>query len=371
MKNKRIIIAGGGTLGHVFPALAVIEQLRKLEPRTTIVYIGQSDQEERIVKNYSSQVDFVKIVSDKLYRYPTLKWFLVPFKVLIGLVQSFFIIGNFNPDVVFVKGGYLALPVAWAARLINVPIIMHETDAAMGLANKMIAPLALKIAVSFPNFVNKDKKFVYTGNPVREEFFNIQKNKRHDISKMKKSEGQGLLRGKKSRKPMIMIMGGSQGAHAINILVKNILPSLTRRFKVVHITGKADYSVFANLKLKHYQAISFTNTMVQILQNADLVISRAGGSIFELAAMSKPSILIPLPTAANNHQRKNAAILAKAQAAVVLEQIGLNSEDLLKAINNLMTNNKKRSQLAKNIKKFAQPDAARKIAQMILKISNT
>lgn len=350
----------------MFPVLAIAQELMHRQPTSRIVFIGKAGGTEReLVEQFrivrpgagrtnEEAIEFIGIQSEKLRRYWSWRIFVLPFALSTGVVQAFGHLYRLKPAAVLCKGGSVGVPVALAAWTLRIPVILHETDAAMGLANRLAAPFAAKVAVTFPRpkFPSRyKKKAVFTGQPVREEFF-----RRHHK--------------KKSPRPYLMITAGSQGSVAINSLILQILPELLERYHVIHITGQRDYGrMRAASQDKHYEPIAFTGQHRKLLGIADLVISRAGGTIFELAALGKPTILIPLPTAANDHQRINAEIFAEHEATVVLEQTTLTAETLLKTVTSLMRDSKRRSTLAANIRRFAHKDAAARVAHLILEVA--
>lgn len=345
-KNLKILVTGGGTAGHIFPIIAVVKELQKLSPGIDIRYIGQKGgKDKKFILGELPKLKVYEIDAEKLSRDWQWRTLLLPYKVLSGFLQSKKILKDFAPDLVFAKGGYVSYPVALAAKSLKIPVILHETDKNLGLANRMIANNAVKIASGFKS---NSKKSVWTGNPIREEFW-----------KVKSSENAKL--------PIITVIGGSQGAHAINSLIWEIAPRIVDKFQLIHITGENDFKE-ANKNLKHpnYKPIAFTKDIAEILAKSSLIISRSGGTIFEIAALGKPVILIPLPTAANDHQRANAHELKKAHAAIFLEQVDLTPEKLLKEIEFLMKNKNERQLLGKNIKKFARPDSAAQVAKLII-----
>ncbi len=349
------VVAGGGTAGHVYPTLAVVRELQALNPGIEIAYIGQlGGPETEIVQaaDLGRPIEFVGITAEKLRRYWSVRSLLLPIALLRGIGESMQALRRLRPAVVFCKGGYVCIPVAVAAWWLRIPIVLHETDASMGLANRMIAPFARRIAVSFPRptflTARTDRKIVFTGQPVRAEFF------------------ASAPASKKDDRPTVMVTGSMQGAHAVNALVGEILPRLLERYRVIHITGPNDFDMMRGMsRSQYYEPVPYTTKIRGLLVEADLIVSRAGGTIFELAALGKPSILIPLPTAANDHQRENAAMFAEQDAAVVLEQTSLTADRLLAEITGLIRDSARRAALSTNIKRFARIDAAAHIARLL------
>ncbi len=361
--GRLIVVAGGGSSGHVYPVLEVVRAIHDLDPAARFAYIGQRGGVERsIIQGAELPVSlpFYGITAEKLRRYWDVRTVWLPVAVLGGAFESLQLLLQLRPAAVFCKGGYVGVPVALAAWILGVPIVLHETDAAMGLANRLIAPVAKRIAVSFaPRYLTIPQKVstkvVYTGQPVGRAFFLVKASDRS------------------SERPQLLITGGSQGSQSVNSLALAMLPALLARYEVTHLTGASDFArVSSALKHRHYHPIATLETtrdMAEVLAAADLVISRAGGTLFELAVLRKPAILIPLRSAANDHQRANAAILAGAGAAVVLEETTLTADELLRQISGLIRDSKQRATLTDQIAQFARPDAAAQVARLVLEVT--
>lgn len=360
MSARTVVVAGGGTGGHVYPVLEVIRELHAIDPELKFFYIGQRRgiEAEILAKaKLPVRVPFHGITTDKLRRYMDVRTLLLPFSIMAGVIQSFGILQTVRPIAVFCKGGYVGVPVAVAAWLLRIPIVLHETDSVMGLANRMIAPFASKIAVSYPRpklgTGNVKSKLLYTGNPVRPEFFEP-------------------VRERPVGRPRLVITAGSQGSVPINTLIGEILPQLLERYDVVHITGTFDFGrMKAKTSDRNYRPLPYADNIVEVLRQADLVVTRAGGTVFELAALGKPAILIPLPTAGSDHQRINAKILVDTNAAVSLEPTTLTSAKLLETIRELMQDSKRRAELGRNIRSYAKADAAKRVAELIMDVART
>lgn len=356
-KTIKIILTGGGTAGHVWPLWAVYEELKGLSYKYDFqfLYLGSGAPIERIsAKKY--QVNYKPILSGKFRRYFSFKNLIDPIKIVIGFFQAFFTILSFRPAVIFAKGGYVTVPVVFAAKMLGVPIITHESDVIMGLANRIEAKYASKICVGFPVQFYSDlpfRKLIYTGNPIRKEFGNKAIEQYSNKTKL----------------PVILITGGSQGARFINQTVAGVMGDLTKKYRVIHVAGKNDYEWLKKNKWSNYQLFDFTDKMPEFMATADLIISRAGANtLAEISALGKPSILIPLPSAANNHQIKNAEIYAKRNAAVVLSEKGLTGDNLKDIIERLMEDKGLLANLAQQSKSLSQPDAAEEIAAEIIKV---
>lgn len=303
--------------------------------------------------------NFIAIPAGKWRRYFDLRNILDLFMMVFGFLSAFLIIIFFWPDKVFIKGGYVGVPVGLAAWILGRPIILHESDSVMGIANKILARFAKQIYVSFPvEAYSNSTKLIYTGVPISDVFY-LNESGNLSIELIKD-------------KPLILVMGGSQGARAINILVKKILSRLLEKYQVVHLTGKLDYPNIKqwndSMSNKGYYLFDvLPNTQVaSLMKKANLIISRAGATtIAEISVVKKPAILIPLPGSANNHQHKNAEYLAAKEAALMLNQDDIDVDVLIKTIDKLF-NSDLSKRLSFNISAFAKPEAADKIAELLL-----
>ncbi|MCL2223509.1 MAG: undecaprenyldiphospho-muramoylpentapeptide beta-N-acetylglucosaminyltransferase [Defluviitaleaceae bacterium] len=280
---KKIILTGGGTAGHVIPNLALLPALKAAN--FEVHYIGSHEGIERGLVE-SAGLPYYSISSGKLRRYFDVKNFTDIFRVAKGLGDAMKIIRKIKPDIIFSKGGFVVVPVITAARLCGVRCVIHESDISPGLANRLVMPFASKICVSFPEtlkFLPSGDKAVLTGTPIRQAL-----------------AGGDRLYGLKSAgfelggKPVLLVTGGSQGAAAINACVREALPALLEKFRVIHLCGKGHLSGINSAGYVEFEYL--TDTMPDILAAADIVISRAGANtIFELLALKKPHLLIPLP----------------------------------------------------------------------------
>jgi len=320
-------MTGGGTAGHVTPNLALIPKLKDMGYE--VKYIGTADGiERRIIEG--EKIEYYVISSGKLRRYFDIKNFTDPFKVVAGLWQSYKIIKEEKPDVVFSKGGFVAVPVVIGAFLNKVPVIAHESDITPGLANKISAPYCTKVCVTFPESLKaiKGNKGVLTGTPIREELF----------------QGSKILGlracGFDGKKPVLMIMGGSLGARAINETIRKSINKLLINYDVIHICGKGNLDE----KLKNaagYKQFEYVNEeLPNLMAAADIVVSRAGAnSIFEFLALKKPTLLIPLSAkSSRGDQILNAASFEKSGYSMVIQDEELNEELLLSKLEELEKN---------------------------------
>jgi len=347
--SKKILVTGGGTGGHVYPLMAIIDVLKQND--ANILYVGSgSEIEVKLAKE--KEISYKQVLSGKYRRYFSWENFIDFFKVIFGFIQSFFIVLFFWPDKVFSKGGYVGLPVIYASWVLGRPIYIHETDAHLGLANKIALPKCKKLFISFPPKFYPEipaKKIVYTGNPIRADFLKIKKEKLFA-----------------DERKTILVTGGSQGARFINQTIAAIMEQLTDKYNIIFVTGKLDYPWIIKNNWKHCKLYDFTSDLPKYLFNCDLIISRSGGTLFEIAYCRKPAILIPLPSAANDHQEANARILEKENAAVILREKGLTPDSMYEIINRLMEDKKLLEDLSQKISSFSKEDAAKIIAQEIM-----
>ncbi len=318
---KRIVLTGGGTAGHVTPNLALIPSLQ--EAGFDIRYIGSEHGiEKELLKKQN--IPYYAIPTGKLRRYFSIKNVTDVFRVVAGVKEAALLMKRLKPDIVFSKGGFVAVPVVLGARMFRIPVIIHESDMTPGLANKIAMPFAKKVCTTFPEtlqYIPKGKG-VHTGTPIRKELFQGQKQR-------------GLqLCGFTEDKPVIMMMGGSLGAVKINIQLRQGLKTLLRDFQVVHICGKGNLAdKFENTK-GYCQFEYVSEELPHIFAAADVIISRAGSnSISEFLALKKPNLLIPLSAnASRGDQILNAHSFQKQGFSMVLAEEDMTADSLEKAI---------------------------------------
>lgn len=325
--NKRIVLTGGGTAGHVTPNIALIPELQK--QGYEVHYIGSYEgMERKLIED--ENIPYYGISSGKLRRYIDLKNLSDPFKVVKGLGQAFHLLGKLKPDVVFSKGGFVSVPVVLAAKLRKIPCVIHESDMTPGLANKICIPCALRVCTNFPETLKHlpAQKAVLTGSPIRQELFEGDRQKGLDFC------------GFNDNKPVLLIMGGSLGAVAVNDAVRSILPELLKDFQVIHLCGKGklDSSLDGTTGYVQYEYIK--GELRDLLAAADVLISRAGANaICEILALRKPNILIPLSAeASRGDQILNAASFEKLGYSVVIQEKDVTDQGLLNAVTNLYEN---------------------------------
>lgn len=347
----KILFTGGGTMGSVSPLIAVYEKIKKDNPKTEFLFIGSADgPEKKAVESY--KIPYQEISSGKLRRYFSWHNFTDPFKIFGGFVQSFIIIIKFKPQVVMIAGSFIGVPVAWAAYLLRVPVLIHQQDIIAGLANKMMANVAKRITVSYepslPYF--SASKTVLTGNPVREEFYACNSQK-----------GQVVF-GLKEDLPVLLILGGGTGSQVLNEIVEKSLADLLQFSQVIHITGR-DKKIDINAE-NYHQFEFLTHEMTEAICAADLVVTRAGMStLSELIVLAKPMVIIPIP---ESHQEYNAGYFQKNNAAVVLSQSSLNKEVFVSTIKELFFEKHRRDNLSRNISKIMDLAGAEKVANELM-----
>ena len=330
IQMKKIVLTGGGTAGHVTPNIALMPELKKRG--YDIYYIGSYDgMEKQMIED--TGIPYYGIATGKLRRYFDLKNFTDPFKVIKGYAEARSYLKKTAPDVLFSKGGFVAVPVVRAAHSLKIPIIIHESDMTPGLANKLCIPVADKVCCNFPETVQylPAEKAVLTGSPIRQALLSGDREK-------------GLsFCGFTDEKPLILVTGGSLGAVGVNNAVRAVLPSLLKTYNIVHLCGKGklDESFDGTPGYVQYEFIS--EELPDLMAAADLVISRAGANaICELLALKKPNILIPLPKGSSRgDQILNARSFKKQGFSYVIQEEDISDEKFLKIINGVYKNRDK------------------------------
>lgn len=352
---KKIVLTGGGTAGHVTPNIALLPFLK--EEGYEVSYIGSYNGiEKKLMEDLG--IAYYGISSGKLRRYFDLKNFTDPFRVIKGFSQAKKLIKQIQPDIIFSKGGFVAVPVVKAADKCNIPVIIHESDMTPGLANKLCQKHAVKVCCNFPETAKMipNRKGVLTGCPIRKELLMGDK-------------AAGLcFCGFNTEKPVLMIIGGSLGALHINEAVRRILPNLLERYQIIHICGKGKVDKSFE-ETTGYRQFEYVNAELKdLFAAADIVISRAGANVIcELLALKKPNLLIPLPAdASRGDQILNAVSFKKQGYSEVLEESEMNDNSLLEAINDLYDN---REKYITSMEKSNLNDAVKSIVELIKKYS--
>jgi UDP-N-acetylglucosamine--N-acetylmuramyl-(pentapeptide) pyrophosphoryl-undecaprenol N-acetylglucosamine transferase len=368
----KIVFTGGGTGGHIFPIIAIARAIKKRGPANLdLMYIGPKDEyaQEILLKE---GINIYYVLSGKIRRYFSIPDFFlniidVLFKIPIGIIQSLYLVFTNSPDLIFSKGGFGSVPVVIASWIWGVPVFLHESDVSPGMANKILGKISKEIFVSFPikeiEYFPMNK-MIQTGNPIREEIVNGDALRAKEIFNLK------------GEKPLILILGGSQGSQRINDLILEIILHLLKNYEIIHQTGSRDLAriqkeinaIVPEVLRKEYHAYSFLKEeeLKHAYKASSCVIARAGaGTIFELAALKKPSILIPLPEAAQNHQSKNAYAYAKHKGCIVLEEGNLSPNFFLEKLKSLFES-KTLEEMEKELNSFANPNSADVIAKYLL-----
>lgn len=386
----RILLTGGGSGGHVFPLIAVTRKLREVsrpdysrgEARPSkgwaaraqrkdaleLLFIGPTGDFKDILQKEGISVK--SIFTGKIRRYFSFLNFMDILQAPIGFIQAYLYIFLFMPDVIFAKGGYGSLPAGLISWMFRIPIVIHESDIVPGLSNKILSRVAKKIIVSFDEAASffPKKKTIVLGNPVREELF---------FTPYKEALEKLFI---KSDRPVLFVLGGSQGSREINDMILLALPDLVKKYEIIHQSGETDYKNMqkgANLQIKNEEEKGMYHLYPTLNEGelagaysvANVIISRAGsGAIFEIASSGKPSILIPYAPAAGAHQEKNAHAYAKTSAALMLEGKNVTPHMIVNTIDSIVNNPNKTKEMSEAARNFAKPEAARKIAAEILDI---
>ncbi|MET4081400.1 UDP-N-acetylglucosamine--N-acetylmuramyl-(pentapeptide) pyrophosphoryl-undecaprenol N-acetylglucosamine transferase [Pedobacter sp. UYP30] len=361
----KIIISGGGTGGHIFPAIAIANALKQLMPRCDILFVGANGRME-MEKVPAAGYKIVGLNIRGIQRGSIFKNLGLPFRLLGSVRKAIRIIRDFKPDVVVGVGGYASGPMLYAASLKNIPYLIQEQNSYAGITNKYLGKKAQKICVAFENMERffPAEKLLLTGNPVRKEAVDI---------KGKHFAGAELLK-LDPQKKTILVIGGSLGARTLNASVEKHLDELIAAdIQVIWQTGKFYFKSITERITQHpnFRILEFLNRMDLPYAAADLIISRAGaGTIAELCLIKKPVILVPSPNVAEDHQTKNAMALAKNNAAIVIADRSAEDTLIAEAIK-LMKNKSKCEELSANIGKMALPNADEIIANQVLKLVTT
>ena len=351
---KKIVLTGGGTAGHITPNIALLPKLKELGYEVS--YIGSYEgMEKQLLQDFP--VPYYGIATGKFRRYFDLKNFTDPFRVLKGYSEARRYLRQINPDVVFSKGGFVAVPVVRAAASLKIPCVIHESDMTPGLANKLCIPVAQKVCCNFPETLRNlpAQKAVLTGSPIRQELLQGDK------------EAGYQLCGFNHDKPILMVVGGSLGAAAVNQAVREALPKLLEHFQIVHLCGRDKIDNLL-LNTKGYKQFEYLkDELKDIFAMADVVISRAGANaICELLALKKPHILIPLPAGSSRgDQILNARSFETQGYSVVIDEDYLSPDLLVEKVLELYDS---RDVYIRVMKNSQQTNSIREIARLLEEI---
>jgi UDP-N-acetylglucosamine--N-acetylmuramyl-(pentapeptide) pyrophosphoryl-undecaprenol N-acetylglucosamine transferase len=374
----KIVFTGGGTGGHFYPIIAIAEALREIVAERHLVapklyYFAPKPYDEESL--FANDIAFVKVPAGKMRRYFSFQNFVDPFYTLWGIVISIGNLFSIYPDIVVSKGGFGSVPVVIAAKLLDIPVIIHESDSKPGRSNLLAARFADRIGIAFPSaakyFRKKDQsKLALIGIPIRREVARIE------------TEGARQELGLEAI-PTVLILGGSTGSSRINETILGALPDLVSFVNIIHQTGKNDFAnieatakaeLSKNPNASRYHPFAYLNA--QSIRRAggaaDVVVSRAGStSIAEISLWKKPAILIPIPESVSHDQRTNAYAYAHTGAAVVLEEANLTPHLLTSEIRRITSNAQLAAQMAERGAAFMPGDAAKLIAEEVLRVSLT
>lgn len=371
----KILLTGGGTGGHFYPLIAIAEKLNELSDKQKIIdlklyYMSDTPYDKHLL--FENNITFVQVPAGKMRKYFSILNFFDIFKTATGVFFGFISMFFIYPDVVISKGGYSAFPAVLAARLLRIPVIIHESDSFPGRLNIWTAKFAVHVAISWPESIEylPKEKTILTGQPIRKEILHGDPNGALEFFKLN------------SDLPIILVLGGSQGAEIINDIIVDILPLLLTHYQIIHQTGNKNIaSVLSRSKLvmennpdlSRYVAVPYLNSLATRMAAgcASMVISRAGSTLFEIASWGLPSIIIPITNSNGDHQRKNAYNYARSGACEVIEEANLTSHLLVAEIDKLITQKEKFSHMKESALAFASENASEKIAQSAIDIALT
>lgn len=365
-KKKTIFLLGADTGGHVVPVYALALELEK-KSDVCLVIIGVGTEIEKKFYSRLTSSKYIKIVAGKFQFGSIWVRFLSYCRLLIGFIQSLFLIVKYRPRIIFLKGNYATVPMAFAAKLLNYPVINHESDAIVGKSNKIIAKFSKKLFVSYPKEVYKEniENMFYSGPILRKDFASL--------SLPTKEDYQSFLLNQNL--PIILILGGSLGAKSINQCIFQALDKILSKYQIIHQTGNADISEAQRLRSnllpeiqKRYYVSSFIDKkFISAIKISDLIVSRSGSGVFEFAASKKATILIPYPYASSDHQTINARFFSQKLAAKVIADNKLQPSVILAMIDNLFSDKNKIKELGKNFKRSIKTDGLEIVLKELIK----
>ncbi|MGB5555631.1 MAG: undecaprenyldiphospho-muramoylpentapeptide beta-N-acetylglucosaminyltransferase [Flavobacteriaceae bacterium] len=360
MGNYRFILSGGGTGGHIYPAIAIANELKKRHPKAEFLFVGAKDRmemEKVPLAGYKIEGLWITGLQRKL----TLKNLMFPFKLISSLIKASKIVSRFKPDVVIGTGGFASGPLLKVASGRGIPCVLQEQNSFAGITNKLLKDKVAKICVAYEGMDKffPQEKIVKTGNPVRGDLVEVTNDK---------TEGLEFF-GLNATKPILLILGGSLGARRINQLIEAKLDFFkSMNYQVIWQCGKLyyeEYKKYASVKVKVYD---FLNRMDLAYAAADIIVSRAGaGSVSELCIVGKPVIFIPSPNVAEDHQTKNAQALVNEDAAILISEKDLD-KNFESVFCEIQKSTERQDQLRMNIKKLALPNATKHIVDEVEKL---
>ncbi len=352
----RVIVSAGGTGGHIYPAIAIINKIKEEEPKSEILYIGTSDRMEKdLIPELGIKYEAIKISG--LKRKLTLENIKVLYRFLKARKKCKKIISEFDPDIVIGAGGYVTGPVIWAAKKLGKKTFIHEQNSVVGLSNKYLTKYADKIGVSFASTLDafpKDK-VVLTGNPCSEKAVKMKKTNKEDY-------------GLSKNKPLVLIVMGSLGSKTVNDKIVSFLNDFKNKdYEVMFVTGNSYYEKVKDIKVpKNVKIVPFIYEMPSLMKVTDLMVSRAGASTMsEILVLNVPTIFIPSPYVTNNHQYKNAMDLVNQNAALILEEKDLTKDNLIKMIDDTLNDKNTYKNIKDNLKELGIKDSAERIYEVL------
>ena len=367
----KIVFTGGGTGGHFYPVIAVVQKVNQIIDHENILgaklyYISDDPFDKEML--FENGLLYERISTGKMRTYFSLKNFTDIFKTFFGVINSLFKMFSIYPDVVFGKGGYASFPTIFAARILRIPVVIHESDSVPGRVNQWAGHFAKKIAVSFheTSYFFPKQQVAWTGQPIRTEI-------EHPASRKEALEYFKL----EGDVPIILVLGGSLGAELINNTILDALPRLVNDYQIIHQTGVQNFETVVdrakvvltdNQHRLRYFLVPFLNPLTMRMASgaATIVISRAGSMLFEIASWGLPSILIPITNTNLDHQKKNAFNYARTGACSVIEEMNMTANILIGEIERIIGDKEIYDGMARSAKAFNKPDAAMKIARALV-----
>lgn len=352
----RVIISAGGTGGHIYPAIAIINKIKKEEPNSEFLYIGTSDRMEKdLIPELG--IKYEEITVSGLKRKLTLENIKVLYQFIKAKNKCLKIIKEFDPDVVIGAGGYVTGPVIWAAKKLGKKTFIHEQNSVVGLTNKFLTKYADKIGVSFASTLElfPQDKATLTGNPCSEKALGMKKAKKEDY-------------GLSKDKPLVLIVMGSLGSRTINDKLVSFLQDFAKKdYEVMFVTGNSYYEKVKNMKVpKNVKIVPFVYEMPSLMKVTDLMITRAGASTMsEILVLGVPAIFVPSPYVTNNHQYKNAMDLVTKNAALILEEKDFTKENLINLIDKTLKNKKEYQEIKHNLENLGIKDSGSRIYNVL------
>src|SRR3989338_1784015 len=370
----KIVFTGGGTGGNFYPVIAVVEKVNQIIDHEHILgaklyYVSDGPYDKKVLTE--NELMFEQVSAGKMRTYFSLKNFSDIFKTFFGVINAVFKLFSIYPDVVLGKGGYASFPVIFAARILCIPVVIHESDSAPGRVNKWAGHFAKKVAVAFIEAADYFPKesVAWMGQPIRTEIENPAPHK--EALEYFKLE---------SDLPVILVLGGSQGAELINNTILDALPRLVNNYQIIHQTGvknfktvkdRAEVVLTDNQYKLRYFSVPFLNPLYMRMASgvASIIISRAGSMLFEIASWGIQSVLIPITNTNSDHQKKNAFNYARAGACIVVEEMNMTANILSSEIERIIGDKVGYEKMAQSAKAFHKPDAAMKIARALVDIA--